>query len=233
MLLELVPEGFEEIDRGLEVELVAYVDAGRHELLRRVFSDAEASDVPPGYADAWRAFHRPLRVGPLWVGPPWEVPEPEAIAVVIDPGQAFGTGAHATTRLCLELLLERPPGSVVDLGCGSGVLAIAAARLGHDPVVALDSDEAAVAATRGNAAANRAEIDVRCADVLVDPLPTASLALANLELRSVETVAQRVRAGALVVSGILDRDHPVLGGRWCLSERHELDGWAAELHERR
>ncbi len=79
------------------------------------------------------------------------------IDVVIDPGQAFGTGAHATTRLCLELLLTgpEPSGTLVDVGCGSGVLAIVAAQLGWGPVVALDYDPAAVAATEANAADQR------------------------------------------------------------------------------
>ena len=67
---------------------------------------------------------------------------------MIDPGRAFGTGSHATTLLCLELLLGRPPGAVLDLGCGSGVLAIAAARLGHAPVLACDDDPTAVEVAR-------------------------------------------------------------------------------------
>ena len=79
----------------------------------------------------------------------------DGIDLVIDPGQAFGTGAHHTTRLCLELLLElEPAGAFADWGCGSGVLAIAAARLGWAPVLACDSDPAAVEATRENAAVN-------------------------------------------------------------------------------
>ena len=89
--------------------------------------------------------------------PPWEPPGDTALDVVIDPGQAFGTGSHATTRLCLELMLELDAasrGSFVDVGCGSGVLAIVAAKLGFAPVTALDYDRAATAATRENAARN-------------------------------------------------------------------------------
>src|SRR4029450_12991759 len=71
---------------------------------------------------------------------PWEAPDPGSIVVVVDPGRAFGTGAHATTRLSLELLLGVSPASLVDVGCGSGVIAVAAAKLGFAPVVALDSD---------------------------------------------------------------------------------------------
>ncbi len=79
---------------------------------------------------------------------------------MIDPGQAFGTGAHATTRLCLELLLAlEPSGPLVDLGCGSGVLAIAAAKLGWGPVLGVDHDPLAVEATRENARVNGVDID--------------------------------------------------------------------------
>ena len=84
----------------------------------------------------------------IYVRPPWEQPVGAEIDLEIDPGRAFGTGSHSTTRLCLALLVEvEPGGSAVDLGCGSGVLAIAAARLGFGPVTALDADPLAVEAT--------------------------------------------------------------------------------------
>ena len=88
---------------------------------------------------------------------------PACIEIVIDPGQAFGTGAHPTTRLCLELLLELRPrgGSLADLGCGSGVLAIAAAKLGFAPVTAFDTERAAVEATQENARENGVTLDAR------------------------------------------------------------------------
>jgi ribosomal protein L11 methyltransferase len=149
--------------------------------------------------------------------------------VVIDPGQAFGTGAHATTRLCLELLLDAPRGSLLDLGCGSGVLAIAAARLGFGPVVALDADPLAVEAARENALANAVAVEVVLADVLADPLPPADLAVANVDLSGVQKVAERVRATVLVTSGYLATDRPTLRG-WNHVRRLEADGWAADLH---
>ena len=87
--------------------------------------------------------------------PPWAPPRAGLLDVVIDPAQAFGTGAHPTTRLCLELLLElEPAGALVDVGCGSGVLAIAAARLGWAPVLGIDHERESVQATLDNAAAN-------------------------------------------------------------------------------
>lgn len=192
------------------------------------FPDAVSAAVEPGWEDAWRRHHRPVRVGALWIGPPWERPPADAVAVVIDPGQAFGTGAHPTTRLCLELLLAEERGSVVDLGCGSGVLAVAAARLGFSPVVALDLEEAAVAAARENAAANRVAVRAFRADALTDPLPRADLALANLELALVERLAPRALPPRLVVSGFLADETPRMSG-WHRLERRELDGWAAEL----
>ena len=101
---------------------------------------------------------------------------------MIDPAQAFGTGAHPTTRLSLELLLGlEPRGSLADVGCGSGVLAIAAALLGFEPVMALDNDPAAVDATLENARANGVELAaVERLDVRSDPLPPASVMTANL-----------------------------------------------------
>lgn len=197
-----------------------------------MFGPVAASDVPAGWADAWRRFHRPLRMGPLWIGPPWEHPPTGALAVVIDPGRAFGTGAHATTRLCLELLLTLEPASVVDLGCGSGVLAISAAKLGFWPVVAIDCDEAAVAAARANATANRVPIDACAGDVLEDALPEASVALANLERSLVERLAERRSPRTLVVSGFLASDRLELQPGWHRQDRRVLDGWAAELLRR-
>jgi ribosomal protein L11 methyltransferase len=196
------------------------------------FPGARTSEVAEGWEDRWREFHRPVRIGPLWVGPPWEQPPGDAVAVVVDPGRAFGTGAHPTTRLCLELLLDQPAGSVLDIGCGSGVLAIAAAKLGHAPVTAIDADMSAVSATRANAAANRVALDALQLDALTDALPGAELALANIALAAVETLGERLTSARVVTSGYVAADRPKLAG-FTLAERRELDGWAADLHESR
>ena len=115
-------------------------------------------EVPDDWEERWKRFHVPILVGGrLYVRPPWEQPavRPGVAEIVIDPGRAFGTGSHPTTRLCLELMLElEPKGSFADLGCGSGVLAIAAAKLGFEPVAAFDSDAAAIEATLANARDN-------------------------------------------------------------------------------
>ena len=119
-------------------------------------ASARDAAVADDWAERWKRFHEPVLVGGrLWVRPPWAERRPEALDLVVDPGQAFGTGAHATTRLSLELMLGlEPAGSFADLGCGSGVLGIAAALLGFGPITAVDNELAALDATRANAAAN-------------------------------------------------------------------------------
>ena len=154
-MLELFPEGFVEERRGDSVELAAFTDEAGADLLGQRFGRVATEPVSPGWEDEWKRFHRPVEVGPLWIGPPWERPAAGLEPVVIDPGRAFGTGAHPTTRLCVELLLELDRGSVLDIGCGSGVLAIAACKLGFGPVAAVDSDQAAVEAATRNARGER------------------------------------------------------------------------------
>ncbi len=216
-MLELFPEGVEEERDGSDVVLAGYAD-------EPPAPDLEPQAVEPGWEDAWRAFHRPVRVGPLWIGPPWF--PPEEVAVVIDPGRAFGTGAHGSTRAALELLagLDRSP--ALDLGCGSGVLSIAALRLGFGPVAAFDVDPLAVGATAENAARNGIEVAVGLADVLADPLPAAPLWLANLELGILERLLRRPDLPARILASGLTADQ-TLGG----SPRAEVDGWAAEVLE--
>jgi ribosomal protein L11 methyltransferase len=227
LMVHLFPEGFEEVEHGTDLELAAYTDAGGEERFWHAFGPGAATDVEEGWEEAWKRFHRPVRVGPLWVGPPWEEPDESAVAVVVDPGRAFGTGAHATTRLCLELLLERPRTSVVDLGCGSGILAVAAAKLGFGPVSAVDVDPQAVEAATENARANGVEIDIKAADVFLDRLPETSLALANMTLEAVERVGPRLASVELVASGYLAGEQPALVG-WERRDRREAEGWAAD-----
>jgi ribosomal protein L11 methyltransferase len=228
-MIELFPEGFEEVDRADGIELVAYTDAGGEERLWHAFGGVTRTDVAGDWRDRWKEFHRPVRVGPLWIGPSWHEAPAGATAIVIEPGRAFGTGAHPTTQLCVELLLELEPSSVVDLGCGSGVLAIVAAKLGFAPVIALDADDHAVAATASNAAANGVAVEARRADVLVEELPGADLALANITRPALEALAPRLRSERLVSSGYLPTD-PRRLRPFRHVRRVTRDGWAADLH---
>ena len=228
-MLELFPAGFEEIEGAGGVELVAYTDAAGEELLWKMFGGARGDDVAEDWEDRWKAFHRPVRVGRLWVGPPWEQPDEDALAVVIDPGRAFGTGAHPTTRLCLELLEGVPRGSLLDVGCGSGVLSIAAAKIGFAPVLGVDVEAAAVEATLANAAANGVEVEAQLVDGNAVDLPPADVAVANISLADVERL--RLDAVHAVTSGYLAADRPRLAGYdWV--DRREVDGWAADRHAR-
>jgi ribosomal protein L11 methyltransferase len=229
-MLELFPEGFEEVERADGIELVAYTDSGGEERLWHSFGGVRGEDVAADWRDRWKSFHRPVRIGPLWIGPPWEEAPSDAIAVVIDPGRAFGTGAHPTTQLCVELLLELERGSAVDCGCGSGVLAIVAAKLGFTPVIALDSDPNAVEATRANAAANGVEIDVHRVDVLADALPGGDVAIANITGQAVQALAPRLRTHLLVASGYLITAEQSLPAFRHL-RRVTSDGWAADLQQ--
>jgi ribosomal protein L11 methyltransferase len=227
LMLELFPEGFEEHEVSDGVELAAYTDDAGEERLWAAFGTVSSDDVQDGWEQRWRDFHRPIEIGGLWVGPPWESPPSAATAVVIDPGRAFGTGGHATTRLCLELLLEVEPSSLIDVGCGSGVLAIAAARLGFSPVTAVDHDPAALEACRANARANGVEIDIVGADASVDALPAAEVAVVNVSDRFLETF-EPVGAHSVIASGYLEAVRPGPAGFRAV-ERRVLQGWAADL----
>ena len=166
-LTVLAPNGVEEERGPGYVEYAIYGGEGELPELGEIevaagdgLVEVVATEVPDDWADRWQDFHKPLLVGErLWLRPSWEEPREGTIDVVVDPGRAFGTGAHPTTRLCLELLLEleaagEANGPLTDLGTGSGVLAIAAAKLGWSPVRGYDHEAPAIEAAATNAEAN-------------------------------------------------------------------------------
>jgi len=243
-LIEMAPAGFEQVDGDGFVEFALYGAPGE----LPTFPDGAASvggvevqvrgeEVPDDWAERWKRFHVPVLVGgKLWVRPPWEEPavRPGVIEVVIDPGRAFGTGTHPTTRLCLELLLGLSArGSFADLGCGSGVLAIAAAKLGFGPVRAYDSDRLALEATLLNARANSVSLDtVERFDLRSGAPPVASVVAANLMRPLLLSLMDAMSDGPEVViaSGLLDHEaDEVVAAYAPLVERRRLSskGWTA------
>jgi ribosomal protein L11 methyltransferase len=223
-----------------------------------------ATEVPDDWADRWQDFHKPLLVGDrLWLRPSWEEPRESTIDLVVDPGQAFGTGAHPTTRLCLGYLLElegagEVNGPLTDLGTGSGVLAIAAAKLGWKPVSGYDHEEAAIHAAGVNAAANGVSLDLERRNLREGLPDLAPITVANLTapiLReiagSLERDRGRVRRSlpavapadpppiphTLVLSGLLPSELDEIGAAfesWGLNETdRRIEGdWAALLLRR-
>ena len=200
-LLELAPAGVEEVRQEAgTVEYAVYGPPGElpalpdlRALAGGALVELSTSEIPDDWHERWREFHRPVLieapgravgerapVPSLRVRPPWEPADAAREAtvreIVIDPGQAFGTGGHASTRLCLGLLLElaaaeRARAAVLDVGTGSGVLAIAAAALGYRPVLALDNEQESVDAARENAIVNGTPIEVRRFDLRSQALP--------------------------------------------------------------
>ena len=247
-LLEIAPSGVEQVDGEGWVEYALYGTPGELPSLpegeaeiaeRRVRVRGE--EVADDWAERWKRFHVPVLVGGrLYVRPPWEQPavRPGVSEIVIDPGQAFGTGSHPTTRLCLELVLElEAHGSFADLGCGSGVLAIAAAKLGFSPVAAVDSDAAAVRATVANARDNGVALDrVERWDLRSGPPPAARTVAANLMRPLLLRLAPRLEAPErLILSGLLDEEADEVAPAFApLRERRRLTdkGWTALLLER-
>jgi ribosomal protein L11 methyltransferase len=221
-LLELAPSGVEEVDHGDTIEYAVYGAPGELPALPDLraaagtaFVDITTTEVADDWDSRWRSFHRPVTIGGrLHVRPPWlpSVEDPALTEIVIEPAQAFGTGAHPTTRLCLEALLDlEPDGPLVDLGCGAGVLSIAAAKLGWAPVLGIDHEHESVQATLDNAEANGVDVQGRRVDLLRDgPVPAAPTVVANLMRPLLLHVARAGFAGevprTLVVSGLLEHE---------------------------
>lgn len=233
---------------GDRVELVAYFEqAPDPAALLAALPGASIASVPVPEVDwlaRFREGFRPFRVGSFMVSPRWEEAAAAPRTLVVDPGRAFGTGTHETTRLCLEALEElaarRPLGRTLDLGCGTGLLAVAARRLGARPVVCSDLDPEATAAARLHARLNGVRLEVVRADGAAGFRPGSfDLVLANLMALLLIDRAAEIRAllapgGALVLSGLLLDDVAPVSAAFagCGTPRERTLGeWAALLLE--
>jgi ribosomal protein L11 methyltransferase len=224
-LHEVLAAGAEE--RALE-DAIEYATYGMPDelpddaRLRALAGDALLGVTRTPVADGWQtAYHAHLgriRAGALAIRPPWVPGDPDDL--VIDPGESFGGGHHVTTQLCLELLQTlEPGGSLCDWGTGSGVLAIAAARLGWAPVYAVDLGGGELVAE--NARANRVEVEFVACDITRERAPAARTVVANLTgplLRAARAVQPRPEV--MIASGLLSGE---------MKSTRERDGWAAVL----
>lgn len=210
-----------------------------------------STEVADDWADRWREFHRPIEIPSpddgdgIWVGPPWVEKPVDRLSVVIDPGRAFGTGAHPTTRLCLSLMLELAGrglarGPLTDVGCGSGVLAIAAAGLGWDPVEGFDTELAATEASRLNAADNGLDLRFEKRDFRNPGWGVPETLVANLTAPLLVDLAGSLEADKIplriVCSGLLDSEGEkvtrAFGDLGLQSTADDvIDGWMGILME--
>lgn len=202
-----------------------------------------------GWTDAWKAHYVPQRIGRVVIVPSWldEELRPGEVELRLDPGMAFGTGLHPTTRGCLELLQQAGPmpPRLLDVGCGSGILALAALRLGAGRADACDTDPLAVEATRANAVANGLAERVTAWQGTLPAAPAAEpyqLVLANLVAAVLVALAARLVAhtapgGTVLASGIIEgraaevRDAFTAAGLSIAAERHDGE-WVSLRAER-
>ncbi|HEY0278410.1 MAG TPA: 50S ribosomal protein L11 methyltransferase [Solirubrobacterales bacterium] len=252
-LTVLAPNGVEEERGPGYVEYAIYGGEGELPELGEIDAvvggrpiEVSSTVIPDDWADRWRDFHKPLLVGDrLWLRPSWEPEREDSIDVVVDPGQAFGTGAHPTTRLCLEYLLEladagENDGGLTDLGTGSGVLAIAAAKLGWSPVTGYDHEAPAIEASAANAQVNDVAIEFHRQN-LRESLPAlAPTCVANMTSPILKAVAGHLASDlprVLVLSGILpdELDEVVAAfvpAGYGEQDRRQMGDWAALLLRR-
>jgi ribosomal protein L11 methyltransferase len=239
-LLPLLGAGAEERRLDGAVEYALYAPAGELpsiDHIRSLAGDAvlgvSSEPVPAGWERRWHEFLRPVRVGELVVRPPWI--DGGADDLVIDPGVFFGAGTHATTRLCLRLLLdEQPGGPLCDWGAGTGVLAMAAARLGWEPVTAIEIDPAALETIHANALRNHVTVKPKWLNLAATPAPWAPTVTANLTRELLLDVAQVVERPPerLLAAGMLAREVGEVVGAFAalgLREQRRLEegDWAA------
>ena len=225
-ILPALPGGLHVRADGEQTSLTVFAAPGvpREDELRRLAGvhliELIAQDAPDDWRERRRERYEPLVVAERFLlRPDWAPSSEDAglIEIVLEQSAAFGTGLHPTTQACLATLATAEPGgSFADYGCGSGVLSIAASRLGWSPVVAVDVDQASIGAARGNAEANGIEIDARRLDLTADPPPQAETIAANIPPEVQTAVAGRVdRAPSLLIaSGFHPDETPEVAAAW-------------------
>ena len=264
-LMPLLPAGVRErpLDGEVELATVAAAPPAREVLeaaAGRALGGWEEQEVPADWRERRARFGGGafLVAGRVLVRTPWDPPAaPGLLDLVLERGGGgFGSGSHSTTRMCLELMIDiAPAGGAADLGCGLGTLAIAAARLGWAPVVAVDRMEGAVEAARANGARNGVDVEWRTGDLESDEVPLAELLLVNapppVQARVAAALRERGAAAAagggaapgergaarhVIVSGVVPaeldavvREYAAAG--WTVAEAREQEGWAAALLE--
>ncbi|HHC71429.1 MAG TPA: 50S ribosomal protein L11 methyltransferase [Thiotrichales bacterium] len=198
------------------------------------------------WSRSWMEDLHPMRFGRrLWICPSWhEPPDGDAVTITLDPGLAFGTGTHPTTAMCLEWLDSHPPEKqrVLDYGCGSGILAIAAARLGAGSVTAIDNDPQALLACRDNARKNGISRHIGCHAPEQAPSGQYHLLLANILANPLIQLAPRLARlvqtdGKLLLSGILEEQAEEVGSAYApwfrIGPVRQREGWVLLEGERR
>lgn len=240
-LLPVLQAGAEERALGGDVEYSLYAPPGElpsERDLRALAGDALVDvviePVADGWERRWHEFLRPVRVRDLVIRPPWLEGGPGDL--VIDPGLFFGAGTHATTRLALALLLEaEPAGALCDWGAGTGVLAVAAARLGFEPVTAVEVDPGALEVIRRNAVANGVEVGTKWLNLAATPAPWAPTVTANLTRDLLIDAAGTLDRPPerLIASGMLVSEVDEVVAAFGLRERARLTegDWAAVVLE--
>jgi ribosomal protein L11 methyltransferase len=253
LLFELGTTGVECVESGDSVSLIAYcldvlpTDGLTHllSILWRTDRHGTPASVrwreirTDDWAENWKLHFLPVSAGrQLWIAPPWDTSDHgERIRVVIEPGMAFGTGQHATTRSCVELIEEAQQrmtvGRALDIGTGSGILAIALAKLGAPSVWAVDNDPCACAIASDNLHRNQVEKVVTVVDTLPSAIGFFDLIVANLSANTVRDLAPQVALlrgprGAFICSGFLASDESGVRAAYpslSVVDRREEDGW--------
>lgn len=231
------------LDPQQDSEGQALLDAAAAQCGLQGLPPAQFRDLPDqDWVSLTQSQFEPIPIGPrLVIRPSWHAPDATRLTeVILDPGLAFGTGSHPTTRMCLEWIEQCMPAgcSLIDYGCGSGILAIAAARLGAQPVLAVDIDEQAVASTRANAELNQVAVTAHSTRSGVDT--PAQVVLANILANPLKVLAPVLEAlvlpgGTLVLAGLLDRQVEEVSAAYReipLQVFRSRDGWSCLVGQR-